>query len=200
MTKTDILLMLLFADNKAPIVGTTRLQKLLFLTEHENKIICEDESFDFEAYKFGPVSKTLYDDIDFLVNIGFLEKTGEDSSISTYSLDELDNIDAKNLIEKSDEDDDLESEEDDEAKQKEATDAEKVENEKATEDDLVVYKITDKGIVYLRENNLIGSKEATEIDSIKKRYGKKPLIELLRYVYMKYPEYTTDSDIKDQLL
>lgn len=186
MTKTDILLMLLFVDNRTSIVGTTRLQKLLFLAEHEKKITCEDASFDFEAYKFGPLSKTLYDDIEFLVNIGYLEKTGEDSSINTYSLDELENIDAKNLVEESEGDDTVESEEDDE--------------EKSTEDDLVVYKITDKGIDYLKENNLIGSQEAIEIESIKKRYRKKSLIELLRYVYMKYPEYTTDSEIRDQLL
>lgn len=197
MTKTDILLMLLFVDEKAPIVGTTRLQKMLFLTEHEKKIKCDEGSFNFEAYKFGPVSKSLYDDIEFLVNIGFLGKTGEDSNINIYSLDDLDRINAKDLIEDlADEEGSSVSEKDED----ETSTEEKDEEETATEDDFVVYKITDKGINYLKENKLIGSQETVEIEGIKKRYGKKPLVELLRYVYMKYPEYTTDSEIKDQLL
>lgn len=189
MTKTDILLMLLFADEKTSIVGTTRLQKMLFLTEQEKKIKGDEGSFNFEAYKFGPVSKSLYDDIEFLVNIGFLEKTGEDSNINIYSLDNLDNINAKDLIDDFPEEND--SLDDEEEKEKE---------EISTEDDLIVYKITNKGIEYLTANNLIGTKEATEIESIKKGYSKKPLVELLRYVYMKYPEYTTDSEIKNELL
>lgn len=185
MVKTDILLMLLFADEKASVVGTTRLQKMLFLIEHEKKIKCDEGSFDFVAYKFGPVSKTLYDDLEFLVNIGFLEKTGEDSKINIYSLDDLDNIDAKDLITEIDEEDLTEDEDG---------------REISTKDDLVVYKITDEGIKYLKENNLTVLPEAKNIENIKKKYGKKPLIELLRYVYMKYPKYTTDSEIKDEIL
>lgn len=196
MTRTDILMMLLASDEKAPIVGTTRLQKMLFLTEHEKKIKCEGPAFNFEAYKFGPVSKTLYDDIEFLVNIGFLEKTGEDSSINIYSLDDLDTINVNDLIDGfGDESRDSISEE-----SEEISEENEAEGETTTEDDLVVYKITDKGKAYLKENNLIKGKEVTEIESIKKRYGKKPLIELLRYVYMKYPDYTTDSEIKDEIL
>ncbi len=196
MTKTDILLMLLFSDRAAPIVGTTRLQKLLFLSEHESEVKCDKESFNFEAYKFGPVSKTLYDDIEFLVNVGFLEKTGEDASIDIYSLDDLDSINVENLIETSENEKvDLISE-----KEEGIFSEDDDENKATTEDDLTVYKITDKGIGYLKENNLIGAKEAKEIENIKKRYGKKSLIELLRYVYMKYPKYTTESEIKDELL
>ena len=98
MTKIDIILILLFADGRAPIVGTTRLQKLLFLVEHEKNIKAQNESFAFEAFKFGPVSKALYDDLEFLINIGFLEKTGEDLNISNYSLEGIEGIDAKDLL------------------------------------------------------------------------------------------------------
>ena len=65
---------------------------------------------------------------------------------------------------------------------------------------MVVYRITDKGIDYLRENNLVRADETIEIENIKKRYGKKSLVELLKYIYIKYPKYTTESVIKDELL
>jgi len=187
MTKTEIILNLLFADGRKPIVGTTRLQKLLFLVEHEKNIKAKNESFAFEPFKFGPVSKSLYDDLEFLINIGFLEKTGEDSKISNYSLEAIEDIDAKDLLD--DESEANWSEED-----LEETD------EKTAGDDLVVYRITDKGIDYLRENDLVSTNETIEIQSIKKRYVKKSLVELLKYVYVKYPSYTTESVIKDKLL
>jgi len=199
MNKTDILLLLLFADNNAPIVGTTRLQKLLFLTEHEKNIKGENKSFEFNAFKFGPVSKILYDDIEFLLNIGFLEKTGESSDVSTYSLQELDTIDAKNLLDGTSEFKDNNEYNADELDEKECG-PEKEFDEKTASDDLIVYRISKKGVNYLRDNNLINSTEAKQIDNIKKRYGKKSLIELLKYVYLKYPGYATESEIKDQLL
>lgn len=191
MTKTDIILILLFADGEAPIVGTTRLQKLLFLVEHEKNIKAQDESFAFEAFKFGPVSRALYDDLEFLINIGFLEKTGEDLNISNYSLEGIEGIDAKDLL-----DDESEAngrEEDLEKTYEKRT-------EKTAGGDLVVYRITDKGINYLRENDLVSANETIEIENIKKRYGKKSLVELLKYIYIKYPKYTTESVIKDELL
>ncbi len=187
MTKTDIILILLFAGGRAPIVGTTRLQKLLFLVEHEKNIKAQNESFAFEAFKFGPVSKALYDDLEFLINIGFLEKTGEDSNISNYSLEAIEDIDAKDLL--GDESEANGSEEDLEETY-----------EKTAGGDLVVYRITDKGIDYLRENDLVSANETIEIENIKKRYGKKSLVELLKYIYIKYPRYTTESVIKDELL
>lgn len=200
MTKTDILLMLLYADHSTAIVGTTRLQKLLFLVEHEKQIKGEKESFDFEAFKFGPASKTLYDDIEFLVNIGLLEKTGEDSKINEFLLAEMDNINANDLL------NDIMDVEDNFKDVKEDCYKERDENfyverdEETAGDDLIVYRITEKGINYLKENNLINVNEANKIAKIKKKYSKKSLVELLKYVYIHYPNYTTESEITDQLL
>ena len=77
MRRTDILLELLAAPgvkgSDAPIVGTTRLQKLLFLLEQEEGIkVTEGDDFDFTAYKFGPVSKEIYDDLIKLENLDFI--------------------------------------------------------------------------------------------------------------------------------
>lgn len=196
MKKTDILLMLLAGDNNRPIVGTTRLQKLLFLVEHEKKIRSEEGSFNFEAFKFGPASKTLYDDIEFLLNIGFLEKTGEDSSIDNLSLEDLENVDVKRLLRGVTEAEGDEYE-DEEIKKREKEDEM---DENTVENDSIVYRITEKGIDYLRENNLLNSNEAEQINNVRKKYGRKSLVELLKYIYTKYPKYTTESEIKDQLL
>ena len=70
-----------------PIQGTTRLQKLLFLMEHEAKLKpTKGDDFDFTAWKFGPVSKELYDDLEKLENLGFLES----EPVSEPSKTELD--------------------------------------------------------------------------------------------------------------
>jgi len=186
MTKNEIILTLLYSNHSTPIVGTTRLQKLLFLVEKEKGLEAEKESFNFEAFKFGPVSKALYDDIEFLVNIGFLEKSGEDSRISEFSLDEIDKIKVEDLLEVTsdlisiDEGDDME--------------------ERTANDDMIVYRVTEKGVNYLKENNLIESEESKKIEDIKKRYAKKSLNELLKYIYIKYPDYATESEIRDQVL
>ncbi|MCK5492846.1 MAG: DUF4065 domain-containing protein [Candidatus Omnitrophica bacterium] len=223
MDKNDILLILLYADGNTPIVGTTRFQKLLFLIEQEKKIKPEKESFGFEAYKFGPASKKLYDDLDTLVNMGFMQKTGENAKISEHTLEDIETLRASNLLSRSATKEEekvneivLEEFEDitnsnlsAELKENEnlmsdiTNDAITAFNEEKTtrtSDDLIVYKITQKGIMYLENNNLLTTSEKKEIDNIKRRYAKIPLSDLLRYVYRKYPGYTTESEIRDEIL
>src|SRR5438093_786170 len=92
LTRGQMLMMLLAAPGvrgKAgePIQGTTRLQKLLFLMEHEAKLKpTKGDDFNFSAWKFGPVSKELYDDLEKLENLGLLES----EPVSEPSKTELD--------------------------------------------------------------------------------------------------------------
>ena len=72
--------------------------------------------------------------------------------------------------------------------------------QRTANDDMIVYRVTEKGINYLKENKLIESEEYKKIEDVKKRYAKKSLNELLRYIYVKYPNYTTESEIRDQIL
>lgn len=82
----DLLLVLLYADDQKPIEGRTRLMKMVFLFEHELKkkleagTVTEDDLPKFEAYDYGPFSKTVFEDLEFLVNMGFVEATSSDSS------------------------------------------------------------------------------------------------------------------------
>jgi hypothetical protein len=82
LSRTDILMLLLGSGvagrpKQDAIQGTTRLQKLLFLIEQEAGVKATDgKDFEFSAYKFGPVSKELYDDLEKLENLGLLEAKG----------------------------------------------------------------------------------------------------------------------------
>lgn len=69
LTNNYILLLLLYADSKKPIIGRTRLQKLVFLYEKEcQKIINQKNKnlFDFCSYDYGPFSKELYKHVNIL--------------------------------------------------------------------------------------------------------------------------------------
>src|SRR5436309_923414 len=77
MKREEIILALMAGD---AVVGITRLQKLLFLIEHEGGLRPTNDDFDFEAYKFGPVSKKLYDDLCLLRELGLIEVNREQST------------------------------------------------------------------------------------------------------------------------
>ncbi len=159
--------------------GITRLQKLLFLLENEAGVKLESNGFDFLAYKAGPYSSKLYDDLEFLENLGFLsseivgETTAEESS-------EVDALNFEDLIESD-------------------------ENEEVGFADAYVersFKLTEKGKNKIED--LISNSEYQPIldgiRKIKSKYGNYSLSDLLYYVYSKYPEMTVESEIKDKVL
>ncbi len=187
MEKSDIILTLL-AQNDGVIVGTTRMQKLLFLIEKECRITPEDGPFEFQPYRFGPASKSLYDDFEFLINLGYMTKSDEKSaSISSHNLDEIESLSGEDFLD--DEDgDDIDDDE-----------GEVEQDINTATDDLVVYRITPAGVQFLKDNGLLEMEDAKAIDDVRKKYGKKSLLELLRHVYSNYPDYTTESEIKDKL-
>ena len=60
------------------IDGITRLEKLIFLVEHETDLrTLLTEHADFEAYNFGPFSGKVYQAVDTLVAAGLLEDSAE---------------------------------------------------------------------------------------------------------------------------
>ena len=187
MERSDIILTLL-AKNGSVIVGTTRMQKLLFLIEKECRIIPEDGHFEFQPYRFGPASKSLYDDFEFLINLGYMTKSDEKGGfVSSHNLDEIENLNGDDFLDDENSEDDSDEDEDVEPSISTAT------------DDLVVYRITPAGVQFLNDNGFLEMKDAKAIDDLRRKYGKKSLLELLRHVYSKYPDYTTESEIKDKL-
>jgi len=76
MKKSDLILLLLHGDNRYPIVGITRFEKLVFLTQKEvlDKSKITTVKFDFGPDRFGPLSMEIYDELDFLKSVGMIEE------------------------------------------------------------------------------------------------------------------------------
>ncbi len=76
LKKSDLILLLLNGDNKYPITGITRFEKLVFLTQKEvlDKSNTTTVKFDFGPDRFGPLSMEIYDELDFLKSVGMIEE------------------------------------------------------------------------------------------------------------------------------
>ena len=175
MTKSEILMQLLGAPDPqgeaSPILGTTRLQKLLFLIEREEGVhSTEGSDFDFTAYKFGPVSKDLYDDLAKLENLGFIASEAV-AEPSTVERDEY-GLSFEGLM-------------------GEEEPTESFEERR--------YSLTNKGMSWLKKR-AFPEHEAVKIKRVKGRYGTLSLNDLLHYVYSRYPDMTTASEIKERVL
>jgi len=98
----DLILLLLYANGFKgkqcePIIGKTRLMKMIFLFDKELKKkfnlakTISDEAFpDFTAYDYGPYSEQVYIDIEFLVDLNFVKVKkvkDEEDDISTELLE-----------------------------------------------------------------------------------------------------------------
>jgi hypothetical protein len=186
MKREEIILALMAGD---PVVGITRLQKLLFLVEHEGDLKPSNDDFDFEAYKFGPVSKKLYDDICLLRELGLIEVNRKqtvqeiDPNTDPMQMDATELLSPSALGTTSDYDDDID-ESDEEGRESRELD---------------VYRLTNKGHELLRSNGLLESLDYKKIERVKKRHGGRSLIDLLRYVYSNFESFATESEITDKV-
>ena len=166
--------------------GITRLQKFLYLLEKEENLTTSANGFDFLAYKAGPYSSKLYDDLEFLENLGFLHSEvaaettpAEAAEVDLLSFDEL-------MGDSSD------SSSDDPADGMGAADAYDERRYVLTEDG----KKKIEGLIDSGEYEPV----VMGIRRIKSKFGNHSLSDLLYYVYTKYPEMTVESEIKDQVL
>ena len=178
LTRGQMLMMLLAAPGVRgkegeAVQGTTRLQKLLFLMEHEAKLKpTRGSDFDFTAWKFGLVSKELYDDLEKLENLGLLES----EPVSEPSKTELDEYGISF--------DDLMGEEESQSR-------DSFEEKK--------YRLSEQGLSWVRAHRL-DTESFNKIRKIKEKYGALSLQDLLHYVYTKFPRMTTASEIKGKVL
>lgn len=184
-SKTDLVLLLLYATDKegrpnAPVRGITRLEKYVFLAVKESNILASasnvDDQFRFRPYKMGPFSPEVYDEVDFLKALGLVHdapyKDPSGSAQVEWNALITDQILSKYQKE--------------EAVSSQSGDA--------------IYSLTPKGIEIARRlyENLTPA-EREFLTNLKKRFNHMSLREFLRYVYKKYPEYATKSEIKDYL-
>jgi len=204
--RRELLVLLLYVTgsrgiNCEPIVGVTRLQKLLYLLKREYDVDKISRNyFTFEPYKFGPYASQLYDDIAFLENLGFIESGSEplgapavaDAGLSLPPLSGLGEHSASRA--------DIE-----EAR---AGYDYLMGEEQAMlhEEDLQerIFRLTSKGseaaLEILRQIPT-GERDALllKLKEVKKRFGGLTLRQLLGYVYHRYPEQAAQSEIIDRV-
>jgi uncharacterized protein YwgA len=84
MKKSDLVLLLLNGDNRHPIDGMTKFQKLVFLTQKEvlDKFVNIKIKFDFGPNRFGPFSMEICDEVDFLKSVGMIKVDGKKHEIT----------------------------------------------------------------------------------------------------------------------
>jgi len=166
--------------------GITRLQKYLFLLEKEENVFPSDQGFEFKAYKAGPYSSKLYDDLEFLENLGYIE-----SEITAAATDEeaaeIEDLSFDDLM----------------GDGAEETDGELYDGFGSSDAyDERRFILTQEGKKKVEEL-LVNPDYKPVIDSVRKiksKFNTHSLSDLLYYIYTKYPEMTIESEIKDKVL
>jgi hypothetical protein len=184
--RRDILLLLLYAPGRSnainePIVGRTRLVKMLFLFKQEaiqhfraGTDITGDNFYQFFAWDFGPFSTQVYDDLTFFILRGFVESTATDEEPLPESAAEWQEWISLTGTRQNDDDDSYEEE---------------------------AFTLTEKGVAFTkRMYDLLSNNQRQLLREFKVRLAKTPLRAILRYVYTTYPDMTEQSKIKGEVL
>ncbi len=186
LKSSDLLLLMLYTPGRAkeinePIAGRTRLTKMVFVFEKEcyglfkkdKSILDKDDLPEFFAWKFGPMSKEVLEDLEFFIKIHFIKYDENKNSLAFEEADEYTAlIDDSSLGESS-------------------------------EDEYIEYKysLTSLGLNYMKEKiiPIVTENQINIITELKKRFNQINLNEIINYVYSKYPDYTEKSIIKSKV-
>ncbi len=185
-TSKDLLMLLLYARGPSgqqcePARGRTRLMKMVFLFDKEvrskfnlSKVVPKEALPDFTAYDFGPFSATVFSDLEFLVELGFVEvrDLGATSELLPEEAIEYEYWQAGGPGEQGA----PESEEE--------------------------FSLTAIGREFVAEGHAgtLTAEQWRTLDEFKTRCSGTSLRALLRYVYANYPQMTTKSKIRDEIL
>jgi hypothetical protein len=189
----DLLLLLIGLDDtkNLGLGGLTRIQKLVYLLETEENIHPSGEGFKFEPYKAGPYSSRIYDDLEFLENLGYISRSGaSDDSQDSAEASEPEKAEVDLTFEELMGPEDVLSANSDEI----SPTADSYEEAR--------FRLTTKGKDEM-ERLLHDRSFRPFVDGIRKaksRFLKYSLNDLLYYVYTRHPEMTTESEIKEKVL
>jgi uncharacterized protein YwgA len=181
INRKDLLLLLLYSPGPSgeagePIDGRTRLMKLLFLLQQDypvEKILTSSCKYDFQAYHYGPFTKDVYNDLEFLENVGLIEASSRGIIASPVEQNEEEQLVENTSIGESKEDLNITFEEE-------------------------RFKLTERGLNFVINDLLtvVPHELLQDICELKSKFLSQPLISLLRYVYNKYPEYANKTKLK----
>lgn len=179
----DLLMLLLYAKGRSgeaceAIVGRTRLMKMVFLFDEEirkkfnlEEVVPKGILPEFEAYDYGPFSAQVYDDLEFLVNMGFVD-------VSAFGSREL-------LA--------------DEAEEYEYWQAISGDEDRPFQEQFTLTDVGTKFVEKKLKSELT-DEQWQVLDDFKKRCTSASVTALLKYVYARYPKMITKSKIRDQVL
>lgn len=178
----DYLLLLLCLDNRAPIYGAIRLEKMMFLFNEEIAPRLKETGLDsdklpgFISYNFGPFSKDVYEQVELFKGIGFLQVT-----------------DLKAREELIEADDWEEGPFDEELRYS----GFQLNEEKR----YYKYQMLKLGEKYVNSKIIpeLTPEQLSMLLQFKKKITSLSPKQILRYVYTKYPKYTSNSLIKDEV-
>jgi hypothetical protein len=206
MGRRELLLLLIGLNDvggSQGLGGITRIQKLLYLLDEEERIRPGVDGFKFEPYKAGPYSPRIYDDLEFLENLSYIRRV-EDAQKVQITSDDLTFKELGVAAEASDPEkaevdltfDQLMGPEDVMAPEPDgiAPTADSYEESR--------YYLTERGKDKVEQ--LLANEEykpfADGIRKVTSRFSKYSLNDLLYYVYTRHPEMTTESEIKEKVL
>lgn len=193
LAKQELLLLLLGVDDNGAsakgIGGITRLQKLLFLLWKEQGIEQVNDKFEFKAYKAGPYSRALYDELELLENLGYVQSEVQGEATEAEAV-ELDELSFEQLM-----GDDAAPFRGDDARETART-ADTFEERR--------YSLTSKGLQTVKDVLLRPDAKpfADGIRRVKSKFADYSLQDLLYHVYTRYEKdgWTSESEIRDQVL
>lgn len=188
MSGKDLLLAFLYSPGIAtatnePIVGRTKLTKMMFLFEKQIYPRFFEDTLQielpvFEPYYFGPFSKQLFEDLSFFESIGMIK-----SEETTIPLSAADKIESDGVFDEEDE------------------------WAEASFDDMsglyeLSYALTQSGIKYVADKVwlLFTDIQIEKLVAFKAQINRISLDSLLRYVYKQYPDEARKSIIASRYL
>jgi uncharacterized protein len=185
--RKDVLLLLLYSPGRAesvnePIVGRTRLVKMLFLFKAEGlhhfrkgTELTEDTFYQFFPWNFGPFSREVYDDLTFFLLRGFIEaEPANEESLPESAAEWEEWLRTSGGNSPDDELDPYHEE---------------------------VFRLTDAGVKFTESLYAeLSPSQKRFVRQFKARLTNAPLRAILRYVYEAYPDQADRSQIRDDVL
>lgn len=179
----DYLLLLLYLNNKKPIMGAIRLTKMMFLFKTEIAPLLKEKGLnseklpDFIAYNFGPFSKDVYEQVELFKGIKFIQVV---DIKATEEMAEVDDLEEDAYIDE-------------------------MSNHGYSLNDngkYYKYQILVTGERYVEEKILpnITNEQELLLSKFKSKITTLSPKQILKYVYTKYPDYTVNSIIRDKVL
>lgn len=185
--KKDILLLLLYSPGRStdfnePIIGRTRLVKMLFLFWKEclkhfkrGTEINEENFYEFFSWHFGPFSKQVYDDLMFFILRGFIESSNSESEVLPEAAAEW--VEWMRMS------------------------SPEADDEGMTEYDEQSFTLSERGVEFAKKlYESLSKEQKTTLKTFKEKMIRSPLKAILKYVYETYPKFTDRSDIREQIL